>query len=322
MVKMTPKMTATMSNTSKPMAGAALGAGPSCGKPKLIAFGELLWDIFENAEHLGGSPANVAYHAALLGAESHLISRVGADQRGRAAISHLAASQVVTDDIQRDSARRTGCVTVTMANGSPRFRIDDHSAWDAIEAPRSLRLLENAHVFCFSTLAQRTLPNRRTLFDLLFELSRSHGARRTLRVLDLNLRPPHVDRALIDHSLRWADVVKVNDDELTWLENTLGGSSAARFILDRFSVRFLVVTHGARGATLFGHSLRVHCPGVAVAGGDPVGAGDAFVAAFSVALASNFKPNLALERANSYAAWVASETGAMPSKNARTPRVT
>ena len=43
-------------------------------RPVIVGIGEVLWDVFPDGEHFGGAPANVAIHAAALGAESYMIS--------------------------------------------------------------------------------------------------------------------------------------------------------------------------------------------------------------------------------------------------------
>ena len=50
--------------------------------PRIVSVGELLWDHFPEASHLGGATANFAVHAASLGAKSFLLSRVGLDEDG------------------------------------------------------------------------------------------------------------------------------------------------------------------------------------------------------------------------------------------------
>ncbi len=47
----------------------------------VLVFGEVLYDIFPDAEVLGGAPFNVARHLAGFGSGALLISRVGRDQR-------------------------------------------------------------------------------------------------------------------------------------------------------------------------------------------------------------------------------------------------
>ena len=49
---------------------------------KIAGLGEVLWDVFPQGEKFGGAPANFACHCHLLGAEAHIISCVGNDDRG------------------------------------------------------------------------------------------------------------------------------------------------------------------------------------------------------------------------------------------------
>ncbi|MCE7893681.1 MAG: hypothetical protein DYH12_28955, partial [Sorangiineae bacterium PRO1] len=53
--------------------------------PRIVAFGELLFDLFPDGPRLGGAAANMAFHAAALGARALLVSRVGDDPLGRRA---------------------------------------------------------------------------------------------------------------------------------------------------------------------------------------------------------------------------------------------
>ena len=38
--------------------------------PVIVGLGEVLWDVYPDAAHFGGAPANFACHAASLNAES------------------------------------------------------------------------------------------------------------------------------------------------------------------------------------------------------------------------------------------------------------
>ena len=55
----------------------------------VVSWGELLWDVFADEERLGGCACNVAYHLAALGESVSLVSRVGNDERGEAALRRL-----------------------------------------------------------------------------------------------------------------------------------------------------------------------------------------------------------------------------------------
>ena len=43
---------------------------------KILAFGEIIWDILPSGEVLGGAPLNFAAHAAIAGAEAYLLSKM------------------------------------------------------------------------------------------------------------------------------------------------------------------------------------------------------------------------------------------------------
>ena len=56
-------------------------------KPRIISFGEVLWDLFPDGGRFGGAPANFACHAALQGAEVTICTAVGDDSYGDDAIT-------------------------------------------------------------------------------------------------------------------------------------------------------------------------------------------------------------------------------------------
>ena len=58
---------------------------------KSLSFGEILWDVFDDYRHIGGAAFNFAAHLAKLGAQSSLVSAVGADSAGQEARGILQA---------------------------------------------------------------------------------------------------------------------------------------------------------------------------------------------------------------------------------------
>ena len=79
---------------------------------KVVGIGELLWDCFGDSRRPGGAPANVAFHAAQLGARGVICSRVGSDELGDALVQYLDERGLEPDGIQRDPQHPTGTVTV------------------------------------------------------------------------------------------------------------------------------------------------------------------------------------------------------------------
>ena len=53
----------------------------------VAGIGEILWDVLEDNEKLGGAPINFAYHINALGGRGIPISTVGEDERGRRALA-------------------------------------------------------------------------------------------------------------------------------------------------------------------------------------------------------------------------------------------
>ena len=128
-------------------------------------------------------------------------------------------------------------------------------------------------------------------------------------------------------SLRAADIVKVNEEELqalfgwyfqidpaTPLE-TDEVRSACRALLDMFSLEALIVTLGHRGSVYFGAdgALIVNrdnpAPPFVI---DTVGAGDAFSAIFLLGRARGWPLEQTLARANEFAGAICAVSGAVP----------
>src|SRR5580692_1094193 len=56
---------------------------------KIVSIGEILWDVFPDAERLGGAPFNFTVNAHRLGHEVRFISAVGQDDRGLRALNRV-----------------------------------------------------------------------------------------------------------------------------------------------------------------------------------------------------------------------------------------
>jgi len=280
---------------------------PVSGAERVAAIGEVLWDVFPDGRRLGGAPANVACHLARLGRPVALVSRVGDDDLGRAAVAGLAERGVDTAAVQVDPERPTGVVRVELEGGEPRYAIEP-AAWDALACPPAVEALAGgAGLVCFGSLAQRDPLARSAIAQAV--AATPPGA---WRLLDLNLRPPHDEPERILAALELADAVKLNADELARVGGLLGGDPLDRLLGER-GLRLVAVTRGAAGALLATPDERVEAAGTPAApGGDAVGAGDAFCAVLAHHLLRRTPLARAGELANRYGAFVASRRGAVP----------
>ncbi|MFW6159273.1 MAG: carbohydrate kinase family protein [Planctomycetota bacterium] len=286
----------------------------------VVGLGEILWDLFGEEKHLGGAPANFAYHVHALGDRGIPVSRIGADTLGRELLDRLARLGVPTEFIQIDPSHPTGTVVIRLDDvGQPDFTVTPDVAWDYLELTDELEeLAEQADAICFGTLAQRSPTTRRTVRQLI-------GAeRRALIVCDLNLRSELIDLGpddpaggdMVAHSLGLADVLKLNEEEFDTLAGALRrqerGEPLARWLMGEFDLHLVCVTRGARGCVLYGPDGRTEEPGIEVDVADTVGAGDAFTAALVHGLLAGRPMAEVAAFANRLGAYVASRPGATP----------
>lgn len=285
------------------------------GAPTAVAaVGEILWDIFPNSIRLGGAPLNFGVHARRLGHPVYLVSAVGADERGRQAARDIAALDLDTTFLQTSASLPTGtaCVSVS-AEAKNSFQIYRPAAFDVMQfTDQDAKRLRQNHLrwLYFGTLFA-SLPQGRGVLDRLL-----NGLENTFAFYDLNLRPSADSPDLVKHLLERADVVKLNEEELSRVHGFSGlPSSIEGFCREgaaRYGWRAVGVTLGERGCALLARDSYVEEAGCAVDVADTVGAGDAFAAAFMHGLDLDWPLREIATFANRVGALVASRHGAIP----------
>ena len=282
----------------------------------VIGIGEILWDVFPDGPRFGGAPANFACSIAELARDRidvYMAGGVGADDLGRRAIEALQLHGVDTSCVAVVD-RPTGQVLVELdAVGQASYEFAADAGWDNVAWSDGLQqLAARADAVSFSTLGQRSEISRQTIQRFV----RATPAK-CLRVLDINLRPPFCNEEIVMQSLRLANVLKLNDAELSVLAEMLGWSGADHELLqqlvDRFSLRLAAVTRGAAGALLLRESgEQSDLPGQPTVVVDTVGAGDSFTAALVIGLLSGLPLATINAWGNRIAAFVSSQPGATP----------
>lgn len=277
----------------------------------VVGLGELLWDMLPSGPQLGGAPANFAYCAHLLGDRGIVVSRLGDDLPGRDAREELREHGVTDEFLQADAAHPTGTVSVELDGaGQPQFEIKSEAAWDFMEWNSALEhLAHSCNAVCIGTLAQRSEQSRSSILKFL-----SFTQAETLRVFDVNLRQSFYSAEVVKESLRRANAVKLNDQELPVIAALLG-IDEARFcntVLEMFDLRFICVTRGESGSVLYGREGIHEHRGFRVSVKDTVGAGDAFAAGLVHEYLRGSSLAEMNDTANRMGAWVASSAGGMP----------
>ncbi len=280
---------------------------------KVVGIGELLWDVLPEGKKLGGAPANFAYITRLLGDAGAVASRVGSDTLGEEALAQLAAVGVETKHVQQDATHSTGVVKVEFAGGQPHYEICEGVAWDFLEwTPQWHELAQTVDAVCFGSLAQRS-PSARDTVRKFVQATREES----VRIFDVNLRQKFFSAQILAESIRLADVVKLNHEELPQIVALLGlpmGSEAenAQRLRRAMELKLVCVTRGNAGSLIVSEDEVSAHPGLCVTVADTIGAGDAFTAGLVHQYLRGASLAQMNETANRTGSWVASRAGAMP----------
>ncbi len=282
---------------------------------RVVLFGEVLADIFPDRAVLGGAPFNVARHLKAFGRNPVLLSRVGNDDLGKDVLGAMVQSGMVTSGIQFDKNHPTGQVKVHLENGGHRFELLPRQAYDFIHpaVARMVRLPLSPALVYYGTLAQRHDVSRRALSTLLRSTSAA-------KFLDINLRAPWYDEKTLRLSLQYADIVKLNAEELNVLAAMFElpeekPREQARELMSQFDLELVVITCGPEGAWQMNRAGQVIEAGAnnrITTVVDTVGAGDGFAAIYILGTLRHWPMVKTLERANTFAAAICGIRGAIP----------
>jgi fructokinase len=278
---------------------------------KIICFGETLWDMLPNGKMPGGAPMNVAIHLTYNHYAPLVISRVGNDDLGKELLAFLQEKQVPTDFIQIGQTHLTGVVKANISNKNEvTYKIVEPVAWDYIMYDEeAAALVEQSDVFIYGSLVARNPGSQETLLKYL-PLAR-------LRVFDVNLRPPYYNQERIGLLLSFADIVKMNHQELAeitgWFNLAVGEEQQQmQAVKSKFGLRLVIVTRGENGAAVLTDEGYFEHPGYSVEVADTIGSGDAFLATFLSNYLEQQPTSEALKRACAVGAYVATRHGATP----------
>jgi fructokinase len=276
----------------------------------VVTFGEMLWDYLPTGPVPGGAPMNVALHLHQLGQSSRLISAVGKDEEGQKLLDFLTSFELPLDLIQISAEHETSKVLVDTTDlENIKYNIISPVAWDFIEWTETIdRAVEEADAFVFGTLGVRNPQSLKTLLKLLHHP--------TLRIFDANLRPPFYDFEVIGTLLGFADILKINEDELEIFadyfqtEPTIEG--LCNYLDQHFPMEIICITRGSKGAILYQKGKILEHPGYKVKFQDSIGAGDAFLSGFIKTYLEERSPEEILDFACKLGGFVATQKGGAP----------
>ena len=279
---------------------------------KIVAFGELVWDIFEEGKQLGGAPVNLVYRVNSFGDQGILLSRVGDDELGKESISQLRKLEISDENVQIDPVFPTGTAHVRVGSeGRADYIIDPDMAFDHIEfTAEALKIVRDSDCLVFGTLVQRYGISKNTLKELLNE---SPGL---LKYLDLKLRKNCYNRPVLESSLHAADILRVKENELYTLKSDLGlfeyeTKALAQEVINEYDIDVVLVTQSKSGAFAITRNGDYFVEsGYKIDLIDTVGSGSAFSAGFLHVYLENQNIEEALRFGNAAGAATAATHGA------------
>ena len=266
----------------------------------------------------GGKGANQAVAAARLGADVRMVGCVGDDDFGRQLIDALRAEEVAASDVRTLPGAPTGVAMITVDPAGENLITVAAGANDQVSQEDAMAARsDGADVLVIS--AEIPVP---TIRAALGKPDSDAPGVAPCRMLNLAPVPPGVDVAAL-LAVGRPDWLIVNESEAAAIlgrpVDTMSAAETAATDLAASFAGYAVVTVGARGAVLAEASAApLTIEGFQVKAVDTVGAGDTFVGALAVAVASGVPAAQAVRMAAAAAA--AAVTG--PGAQAAMPRAT
>jgi len=275
-----------------------------------LCYGEILWDVLPDGPQPGGAPLNVAYHLNKMGLSTSIISKIGNDSNGERLVSLLNTWGINLQFLQVDTEYPTSEVLAKMNGNEVTYEIVFPVAWDFITRNSKIQSsIGSSTYLVYGSLASRNDTSRNTLFKLL--------ETDAIKVFDINLRPPFMERDLLKILLEKADIVKLNQAELELVQIIFNGplsteADQVKFIQDRFNVGEVVITKGEFGASYYNSKKGYHLWGNEVKVSDTIGSGDSLLAAFIANHYLKAQPEIILKNAIAMGAFIATKKGGCP----------
>ena len=247
--------------------------------PRLTEGGEAAF-----APHAGGSVFNTAVAAGRLGLATRFFSGLSTDLFGARLASVLAQSGVDAGLCAR-ADRPTTLAFVTLTDGQTSYAFyDENTAGRMLSVADLPTLAPEIGAVFFGGISLAVEPCAEAYATLA-----ARAAADRLVMIDPNIRPGFIAdearyRARMAGMLAVADVVKLSDEDLTWLMGAGEIAARAQALLQQ-GPALVLVTQGADGVSAFGAGAARKVAAQRVAVVDTVGAGDTFNAGFLAGLA-------------------------------------
>ncbi len=249
---------------------------------RVVAFGEVVWDILPNQKILGGTPSNIVFRCNSFGEEGFLLSRIGDDELGIAALKRLNELGISDANVQIDYEFPTGTVNISFdEKNDPVYKVTPDVAFDHIEfSAEALKLVRNADCLFYGLLPQRFGISKNTIRELIKESPSS------IKFFDLKLFEHFFDIKVVENLLWSAHIVRIKEKEISFLSAQMNLHSEnpevfCAALAQKYNVDLVLLTRGKKGVFAYDKSKgSFYDSGYNIKMIDNIGSGMAFSAGF------------------------------------------
>lgn len=232
----------------------------------------------------GGAPMNVAIAVAKYGGNSVMLTKIANDHFGDYIMDILKENAVDTSYCLRSDDGETGLAFVSVdQNGERSFNFYRKNAADLLLSPEEVKSewFQCGDLLHFCSVDLIESPMKQTHKKVIEDVQKIGG----IVSFDPNVRLPlwsdaQSCRQTINDFLPLADIVKVSDEELTFITEIEKENEAIESLFVG-NVKIVVYTRGSKGAVIYlKNGDKYEDKGFKVTVADTTGAGDAFIGGF------------------------------------------
>jgi fructokinase len=275
------------------------------GMADVLCLGEILvdWVCTEQGHELdtarsftkaaGGAPANVAVGLARQGVSTGFIGRVSMDQFGKWLKELLEKEGIDTTGtvVDPEATTRMAYIVTTGTGDRKLAEFSRIACADALLHEKDLKdeAFKRACMLHFGSMSLIAEPAK-TATRKAVERAKQN---KMLISYDPNVRlglwpsPEDCKKTILD-TLSWADMVKINIDELEFLTGSRS-MDAAEQLRKQFETPLLILTLDSNGCHFFSDAGSLSVPGFCIQLVEATGAGDGFVSAVICGLLPHVK---------------------------------
>lgn len=231
-----------------------------------------------------GAESNLAIGVCKLGHKASWLSQLGEDEFGHFVLNTIRAEGVETEQVRFNEEYRTGVMFKQVLTGretSVFYYRENSAASHMDESLWDESIFDGAEILHLTGITPVLSETCRKLCFSLAEKARNKGV---LFSFDPNIRKKlwkGTDySSVLRELLLQADIVLLGLDEAHELCGTENADEAVSYLFSNGAARYVAVKDGARGAYVADRMTRKEIPPYSCNCVDPIGAGDAFNAAF------------------------------------------